>query len=156
MCEPTMGLAIASALVQHSATNSAAQSQMDSASQSQQIAMNQYAEQQKQINQQSQLEQSERLQSGMVEQAKIKAIAGESGAIGFNTDRLVGESIMNQSADIASMETNRANTIKQSEWNKAAASQGAKNSMTQAKNNSSSVLATGLQIGSSVNTYYNE
>lgn len=147
MCDPvSIALSVGSALLTYSQKNDMVEAQNSATEQSYAMMLEQTKEQQRQIDQASQVEQSERNKQGMMERATIATIAGESGALGFSADRLVGDSFMQQAADIGSMETNRANAIKQSQTEAKAAQMrgtGAINSnMTQA----GSLLGTGLQI----------
>lgn len=130
--------------------NQAAQNSMNAAAETQAITNAQIQEEERQINQRSALEQSERNKMGMLERAEIKAIAGESGAIGFNTDRLVGDSYMQEGIDIGSLEMNRSNAIKQAEMKKTQAGVKANNAFISAEASSMSLLDTGLQIGAGI------
>jgi hypothetical protein len=140
-------LSLGTGLFQYKAQNDMAQAQMNAGAQTEMFQRQQIAEQQRQINQQSTLEQSERMKQGMIERAQIATIAGESGALGFSSDRLIGDSYMQQGNDIASMETNRLNNIKQTEWQKAQASLQTRNTNASARATSGNLLGTGLQIG---------
>lgn len=147
MCDPvSIGLSIGGALLQRAAQNQQIQAGYDAAAEQTALSYQQIAEQEKQINQQSGLDQSERIKQGMVERAQMATIAGESGALGFSSDRLIGDSYMQQGLDISSMETNRQNSIKQAEWEKKKA-QGSANARTsELEASSPSWVATGLQI----------
>lgn len=147
MCGIPAALAIASSVFQYSAQNQAAQAQMDAAAQSELLMRKQVAEQQRQINQQSSLEQSERIKQGMVERAQIATIAGESGALGFSSDRLLGDSFMQQGQDISSMELNRINSIKQTGMTNEQAALNTRNTNTRARASAGNLIGTGLQIG---------
>ena len=147
MCDVATALTVASGVFQYSAQNQAAQAQMDAAAESEMLMRQQVAEQQKQINQQSSLEQSERIKQGMVERAQIATIAGESGALGFSSDRLLNDSFMQQGQDISSMELNRINNIKQADMTNAQASLNTRNTNTRARASAGNLIGTGLQIG---------
>ena len=150
MCDVATALAVASSVFQYSAQNQAAQAQMDAAAESEMLMRKQVAEQQRQINQQSSLEQSERIKQGMVERAQIATIAGESGALGFSSDRLLGDSFMQQGQDISSMELNRINNIKQAGMTNEQAALNTRNANTKARASAGSLIGTGLQIGSDI------
>lgn len=153
MCDPVsvgIALSIGSGLMTYKGQNDMAQAQMDSAAQTEMFQREQIAEQQKQINQQSTLEQSERLKQGLIERAQISTIAGESGALGFSSDRLIGDSYMQQGTDIASMETNRMNNIKQTQMAGKQASLQTSNANRSANASKGNLLATGLQIGGDI------
>ncbi len=155
MCDPLVGLAltVGSSLMQYGQANKQAQASMDAGAETRRLLNEQIAEQQRQINQQNQLDKSERTKSGLIERARIQAIAGESGALGFNTDRLVGESYMQQSGDIASMETKRANAIRQTEMDKKAGTVRYSNTVNSAKASAGNLLTSGLQIGGDIYSY---
>ena len=150
-----IALSVGSSLLQYSQQNAMVEAQNAAAEQSYQMMLEQTREQQRQINQASQVEQSERLKQGMVERAQIATIAGESGALGFSADRLIGDSFMQQSMDIGSMETNRANAIKQSQMEAKAGRQKSVNAINSAMSSAPSLLGTGLQIAGDGFTIYN-
>lgn len=150
MCDLSIALAVGGGLFQYMSQNEMAQAQMDAAAQSQKLMNAQIAEKQKQINQQSALEQSERNKQGMIERAQIATIAGESGALGFSSDRLMNDSFMQEGTDISSMELNRQNSIKQTEWEKQQAKVNTQNANSQAKASAGNILGTGLQIGTDI------
>lgn len=148
MCDPVaIALSVANGVFQYNAQNQAAQAQMDAAAESEMLMRQQVAEQQKQINQQSSLEQSERIKQGMVERAQIATLAGESGALGFTSDRLLGDSFMQQGQDVSSMELNRINNIKQTGMTNEQAALNTRNANTKARASAGSLIGTGLQIG---------
>lgn len=148
MCDPlSIALSVGSAFMSYKGQNDQAQAQMDAAAQTELYSREQIKEQQSQINQQNTLEQSERLKQGLIERAQIATIAGESGALGFSSDRLIGDSYMQQGTDIASMETNRINNIKQTQMAGKQASLQTRNANRSAKASQGNLLATGLQIG---------
>lgn len=147
MCDPiAIALSVGSSLLQYSQQNAMVKAQNDATEQSYRMMLEQTKEQQKQINQASQVEQSERLKQGMIERAQIATIAGESGALGFSSDRLIGDSFMQQAIDIGSMETNRANAIKQSQTEAKAAQVRSKSTINSNMSQAGSLLGTGLQI----------
>lgn len=76
----------------------------------------------------------------MLERAKIAAISGESGALGLSSDRLIGDSFMQQGTDMASLEQNRQNSVKQTEWE----------ALRTDNNKTPSLIGTGLQIAGEV------
>ena len=45
------------------------------------------------------------------------AISGESGALGFSSDRLLADSFMQEGTDLMSIEQNRYNQMKQTDIN---------------------------------------
>lgn len=146
MCDLTLGIAALSGLMSYNSQNEMAQAQMDAGAESHRLMLEQIQEKQRQINQQNTLEQSERNKQGMIERAQVATIAGESGALGFSADRLIGESFMSESLDIASLETNRGNAIKQTEYEKKASGARYNSTVNIAKSNQGNLISTGLQI----------
>lgn len=103
-------------------------------------------EKQQQINQQSALDQSERNKQGLLEQAKISTIAGESGALGISSDRVLADSFMQEGTDMSSLEKNRVNAIKQTGWEGRQAQGSADVRNADISNKRPSLIGTGLQI----------
>ena len=157
MCDPvSIALTVGSALLSKVASDKQVEAQYDAAERNAELSYQQIAEQREQINQQSQLEKSERIKQGMIERAQIATISGESGALGFSSDRLIGDSFMQESMDIASMETNRSNNVRQTEWEAKRVKAGNQSSVNQAEASGQSWLSTGLQIaGDGYNVYKN-
>ena len=150
MCDVMTALAVGGAVSsfmggqsQASATSDAAQANLES-----QYA--QTAEKQKQINEQTALEASERQRQGMIDRAESKAIAGESGALGFSSDRLMADSFMQQGTDLMSIEQNRSNQMKQADINNQSARATAQSQSNTAYANAPGLIDTGLQIGGSI------
>jgi len=112
------------------------------------ISYQQENERLQQINEQSSLDQSERIKQGLLERAKLATIAGESGALGLSSDRLILDSFMQEGTDMASLEKNRLNNEKQSAWSKQQAEAGGQSTINNAYGNAPSLIGTGLQIGS--------
>lgn len=104
-------------------------------------------EKQGQINQQSANDQSERDKQGLLERAKMATISGESGALGISSDRLLNDSFMQEGTDIASMEKNRQNAMKQTGWEGKQAQAGANSRNVDIASKTPTLLGTGLQIG---------
>ncbi|OZA04706.1 MAG: hypothetical protein B7X95_09265, partial [Methylophilaceae bacterium 17-44-8] len=103
-----------------------------------------------QVNEQSALDKSERTKQGMLERAKIATIAGESGALGLSSDRLLLDSFMQEGTDISSLEKNRLNNEKQTGWSKMQAEASGQSANNQAYSKTPSLLSTGLQVGGDV------
>lgn len=154
MCDPTvmMAISVGSGLLQYSQQNAMVDAQNRATEQSYQMMLEQNREEQRQINQASQIEQSERNKQGMLERAQIATIAGESGALGFSADRLIGDSFMQQSIDIGSMETNRANAIKQSQTEAKSYQVNGTSQINSNMSKAGSLIGTGLQIGADIYT----
>lgn len=106
--------------------------------------MRAYEEQQRQNNAAAAQQMSERAREAMIERARLRVIAGESGLAGISTDRIENQSRFNEGYDIASIEANRSNSAAQL-YNEArglrAQSQSRLNSI-----NRPSLLGSGLQI----------
>ena len=156
MCDVMTALAVGGAVTsfmggqaQASATSDAAQANLES-----QYA--QTAEKQKQINEQTALEASERQRQGMIDRAESMAIAGESGALGFSSDRLMADSFMQQGTDLMSIEQNRSNQMKQTDINNQSYRASAQSTANTAYSNAPGLIDTGLQIGGSVAKYNKE
>jgi hypothetical protein len=118
------------------------------------IEQNHYAqqaqilEQQKQITAQATDKMTERAKEAMVERGRLRAIQGESGLSGNTSDRILRESYFNEGQDIASIESNRKNSIKQSKLE----AEGLR-AQNQSRINSikrPSLIGTGLQIGTAL------
>ena len=153
MCEPTLALAIGSAVMGFVGQNSQAQAQMDAAGRQQQLMNQQISEQQAQIQDQASLESTERNKQGMIERAQMATIAGESGALGISSDRLLADSFMQEGQDMSSLERNKQNALKQTQWQGRQAQEDARSSISVAKGNAGNLVQTGLQIGTAVEGY---
>lgn len=156
MCEPTtimLAISAASAGLSYVEGQSTARRMAEASNESTELAYQQENERLQQVNEQSALDKSERIKQGMLERAKVATIAGESGALGLSSDRLVLDSFMQEGTDIASLEKNRLNQEKQSGWsNKQAEATGQSNN-NNAYSKAPSLLSTGLQIGGEVAAY---
>jgi hypothetical protein len=109
------------------------------------------SEQQGQINDQATDKMGERAREALIERGRLKAIQGESGLIGNTQDRVVGESYFNESQDMASIEKNRLNAIKQSELDRKGINTRGQGQLNQVKQ--PSLIGAGLQIGGAALTY---
>ena len=150
MCDVMTALAVGGAVTSFMGGNSAADAQAKAAQANLESQYAQTAEKQKQINEQSALETHEREKQGMIDRGESRTIAGESGALGFSSDRLMADSFMQQGTDIMSIEQNRANQAKQSDANNDSYRAQAQSTTNTAYNNAPTVLETGLQIAGSV------
>lgn len=150
MCDVMTALSVASGVVSFMGQQQASQQAAQSAYDATVLQQQQIHEQQVQINQESSLKESERIKQGMIERAKIATISGESGALGLSSDRLIGDSFMQQGTDMASMEQNRQNSIKQTEWESKAATARGQSGINEANNKAPSLIGTGLQIAGDV------
>lgn len=151
MCEPTqimMGLSIASSV----SSFVGGQQQASSAADAQEDNLNAYykqtAQKQKEINEAAASDAVERRKQGMIDRAESMVSAGESGALGFTSDRLISDSLMQQGTDITILENNRKNAIKQTNNENTSARANAQSRTNQAYSNAPGLIETGLQIGS--------
>jgi hypothetical protein len=133
--------------------NDQAQAQMDSAGRQQELMNQQITEQQGQIQDQASLETTERNKQAMIERAQMTTIAGESGALGISSDRLIADSFMQEGTDIMSIERNKQNALKQTQWKGKQAQEDAKSTISKAKGSAGNLLTTGLQIGVAADSY---
>ena len=93
---------------------------------------------------------SERHKQAMIDQAESRAIAGESGALGFSTDRMMADSYMQLGQDIMSMEQNKSNRLAQLDVNNKSYRAQAQSQANEAYSRAPSVVDTGLQIAGTV------
>ena len=150
MCDPMTFLAVTSAVVSMSGGQQQAQATSQAAEENLETQYEQTAVKQEQINEQATLEMHERQKQGMIDRAESRAIAGESGALGFSSDRLMADSFMQQGTDVMSIEQNRANQAKQGDVNNKSYRAQAQSTSNTAYNSAPGLLETGLQIAGSV------
>jgi hypothetical protein len=153
MCGVVEGLAIAGAVSSFVGGQSAASATSDAAKANLEAQYAQTAEKQKQINEQTALETHERQKQGLIDRAESMAVAGESGALGFSSDRLLADSFMQQGTDLMSIEQNRSNQMKQTDINNKSYRASAQSQANQAYNNAPGLIDTGLQIGGTIANY---
>ena len=110
----------------------------------------QTAEKQKQINEQAAVNKLERRKQGMVDRAEAVTAAGESGALGFTSNRLIADSLMQQGTDVSTIEMNRKNQMKQTDNENKSAYARATGSTNQAYASAPGLIETGLQIGTDI------
>jgi len=104
------------------------------------------AEQAKQIAASSNNEMSERQIQAQIEQAKLRTAAGEAGIAGNVVDRWYQDSEMQEARDMASIETNKSNRLKQNALETQGLYNKAKGQSNEAYSKAPSLLGTGLQI----------
>lgn len=104
------------------------------------------AEQANQIAAQSNNEMSERAIQANIEQAKLRVAAGEAGVAGNLTDMWFRDSVMQESRDMASIEANKSNRLKQNALETQGLYARAQSSSNVASSKAPSLLGTGLQI----------
>lgn len=150
MCEPTtimLAISAASAVTSYVSANQNAEAQAKASNDATALSYEQNTVRQGQINDQSALDKSERVKQGMLERAKMATIAGESGALGLSSDRLLADSFMQEGTDIASLEKNRQNNQVQTGYANRQAEATGKSEINKAEANKGNLLQTGLQIG---------
>ena len=150
MCDVMTALAVGGAVTSFMGGQAAASATSDAAQANLEAQYAQTAEKQKQINEQSALETNERQRQGMIDRAESMAVAGESGALGFSSDRLMADSFMQEGTDLMSIEQNRSNQMKQTDINNQSARASAQSTANTAYSNAPGLISTGLQIGGSV------
>lgn len=152
MCDVMTALAVGGGLSSYFGGQSAANAQADAAEENLKSKYAQTAEKQNQINESSNMEQAERIKQGMIDRAEARAIAGESGALGYNSDRLMADSFMQQGTDLQSIELNRKNQIKQENINNKSYQAQAQSAVNNAYSNAPGLIDTGLQVGTNIYT----
>lgn len=154
MCDPTMGIATASLLVGVASSVAGFVQQGQQAKAQQKSVEANYAQQTEtlklqydQAQKQSTDEMSQRAREAMIEQARLRVIGGESGLSGGSNDRIENESQFNLGTDIASIESNRRNYMKQLGEEGKSLGAGNQSQINQIKR--PSLIGTGLQIAGS-------
>jgi len=156
MCGVMEGLAIAGAVSSFVGGNSQASRAADAAQANLEAQYEQTAEKQKQINEATALEAHERQKQGLIDRSESMAIAGESGALGFSSDRLMADSFMQEGTDLMSIEQNRSNQMKQTDLNNQSYRAKAQSQANSAYASAPGLIETGLQIGGTVAKYYDD
>lgn len=158
MCDPTMGLATASLVVGMASSVGGFFQQGQQAKANRKALQSDYAQQMdtlqtqyKQTNQQATDEMSQRAREAMIERARLRVAGGESGLFGGSNDRIVNESSFNEGTDMASIESNRQNSLRQIEQEGRGIRAGSVSQMSRIQR--PSLIGTGLQIaGQAVET----
>jgi hypothetical protein len=97
-----------------------------------------------QINAQSSQQMSERALEAMKERSRMRVLAGESGVAGITEDRLMNESRFNEGTDMATIEANRSNNLKQTHLDAQGMRAGQMRQLSQIRQ--PSLIGSGLQI----------
>jgi len=105
------------------------------------------------ISQDANNQESERSIQAKIEQAKIRTIAGEAGIAGASVDAQLKDSKFQASRDIASIETNKANALKQNRNELQGTYSRAQSQANEAESKRPSLLGAGLQIAGAGLTY---
>ena len=153
MCEPTTiitALSVASSVSSFMGGQQQASNVADAESNNLQEFYKQTARKQTEINEQASVNTLERRKQGMIDRAEAVTAAGESGALGFTSDRLIADSFFQQGTDVSTMELNRKNQIIQTINENDAAYTSATGKTNQAYSNAPGLIETGLQIGTDI------
>ena len=146
MCEPSqimMGLSIAQGVSSFVGGQQQASSQSDA-------AIANYNAFQEQINEKYAIEEMERRKAGQQARAESVTAAGESGALGFTTDRLISDTFMQQGFDLMSIQNNRNNAIKQTNQENKSQHAKTQSAVNSAYSDAPGFIETGLQVGGNI------
>lgn len=144
MCSPMLAITAASAVMGYVQQSQMASAQTSAINASVQAQNDATARQYQQTQEQAAQDVSERAKEAMVERARLRVFAGESGLSGASVDRLGNISRMNEGTDLTTIESNRKNTLEQLHLEARGASakaQSSLNSITQPN-----LIGSGLQI----------
>lgn len=130
------------------------QATQDAANNNMALQMMQIDEQSKEIEKQAANDMNERAKAAQMEQAKLRVISGESGALGITSDLLLVDSEFQEGTDIATINANKVSALKQNDINKLASYSESQNAVNMAKNKAPTLVGTGLQIASGLSTAY--
>lgn len=157
MCNPVAlavaGLAVSAGgtVLGHVYQTKQANAQADAIEESSRQQMRAMAERQKQMNSAASDQMAERTRQALIERGRLRVASGESGLFD-NSGRLMAESFFNEGFDIASIESNRAAAVKQSEYEVGGIRAQAKSAANQISR--PSFIGTGLQIaGAGMDAY---
>lgn len=154
MSAPMVAMAAVSALAAAGSTALQIKAQNKQAEATQQAAVNEYNNQvqqqeirEQQIAQQAGQELSERAKQAMRERAKLRTVTGESGIAGSTVDRLKTESLMSESYDVAVLEENISNVMKQEYFKEKGTQTRLQSEIDKAESSKTQGSMAGLQIG---------
>jgi hypothetical protein len=158
MCDPITAISLGSLAVGVASSVGGFMQQGQQAKANRKAIQSDYAQQMdtlqqqyKQTNQQATDEMSQRAREAMIERAKLRVAGGESGLFGGSNDRVVNESSFNAGTDIASIESNRQNSLRQIEQEGKGIRAGSISQISRIQR--PSLIGTGLQIaGQAVET----
>lgn len=139
--------AAASTTMSIQAANNQAEAQVDAANKASAADYVSQTTQQEQVNQQAAQEKMQRAQQAMAERAQLRVTAGESGVGGLSPMKDIAETYMNQGLDASTLETNRANKVRQIQNEKDSTFATARGRRSVAMAGMSSGWTAGLQIG---------
>lgn len=145
---------VGSAVAAYSSGQAMVQATQDAANNNMALQMMQIDEQSKEIEKQAANDMNERAKAAQMEQAKLRVISGESGALGITSDLLLVDSEFQEGTDIATINANKVSALKQNDINKLASYSESQNAVNMAKNKAPTLVGTGLQIASGLSTAY--
>jgi hypothetical protein len=151
MCEPTTimlamtaattAVSAGSAIMEHDAQRRAANTQADMVRENYAYTDSSFQLQQHQVNQQTSQQMSERAREAMVARGSLRAMLGGGNNVGA---RILGEQDYREATDMATLESNRENSVQQIQRDKAGALRGASQEMKTIRY--PSMLGTGLKL----------
>ena len=144
------GLSVASGVMAFAGGQQQAQSVSDSQEEGLKAFYEQTARKQIEINEQAEVNTLERRKQGMIDRAEAVTAAGESGALGFTSDRLIADSFFQQGTDVSTIEMNRKNQIIQTMNENESARANAQGRTNTAYASAPGLIETGLQIGTDI------
>lgn len=151
MCDAAaigMGImAMASTAMSIKAQNDQAEVTVDAANKSAASDYIQQTEQQSQVGQQAALDKSERARQAMIERASLRTAQGESGLSGASLGKELGATDFTQTYDSSLIEANKANKIRQIQYEKEGTKTTAQGRINMANSQKTSGWQAGLQIG---------
>lgn len=150
MCDPVTALSVGIAGLNYFGGQASAKAQQQANNNSTALQYQQLNEKQQQTNDKYALDQTERIKQGMVERGHIAAIAGESGALGFSSDRLVNDSFMQEGLDISTLEKNRLTDLNTIQYEQKATQAASQANSAKIAASTPTLVGTGLQIGSDI------
>ena len=145
-----MGLSIASGAASFLGGQQQAQASADSNAAGLEEFYKQTADKQEEINESASIAMTERRKQGMIDRAEAVTAAGESGALGFTSNRLIADSFFQQGTDVSSIEMNRKNSLKQTQRENDSAYASATGRTNQAYASAPGLIETGLQVGTDI------
>jgi len=150
MCDVMTALAVTGAVTSFAGGQAQASATSDAAQANLEAQYAQTAEKQEEINEQASIAMTERRKQGMIDRAEAVTAAGESGALGFTSNRLIADSFFQQGTDVSSIEMNRKNSLKQTQRENDSAYASATGRTNQAYASAPGLIETGLQVGTDI------
>lgn len=156
MCDPTtamLAISAASAGTSYIGGQQNAKATTKAKSKALESSYEVLSENQNLTNQSASLDKSNRLSEGLLERSKLATIAGESGALGLSSDRLVANSLMREGSDITTIEKNRLTDVDSISNQMTQGQRSIQSSINSTYTSAPTLLSTGLQIGSDYARY---